>query len=106
MKVRDRTLKVSEYKGRWTNVSNVECPCRRCYNAHDCGWNRFDGTRVISMECATRFNNGCPEHPKTSHIFRSTKRLSKRKTGDVFRCIRCSQKCVMGDVDFHIKEEK
>jgi len=101
MKVRDKTHEVSEYKGRWTDASHPECPCRRCYNAHDCGWRRSDGVWVTSMECATRYNNGCPEHPNAIHLFRNTKRLSKRKSGDIFRCIRCGQKCVMGDVDFH-----
>ena len=108
MKVRDRTYKVTDYKGRWTEAVDAECPCRRCYNAHDCGYRRTDGIWVTSMECATNHSNGCPgtfidgkfELVTSTHLFRDTKRFSNRKRGDVFRCVRCGQKYALGEIKF------
>lgn len=68
MKVRDHTLALTEYKGRWTEASDVACPCRPCYNAHDCGWRDNQGKWTQRMECATRESSGCPSpQPEPAH---------------------------------------
>ena len=90
MQVRDRTKKLSEYKGRWTDAYESVCPCRPCYNAHDCGhqsrvYNRdgvwSDIEHIVRMECATRYNYGCPHPMKAAeHMFPVT------RTGYCRRC--------------------
>lgn len=79
MQVRDHTLPKTEYKGRPTEASDEMCPCRPCYNAHDCSdpvrvydkqgrW--VKNKTVPKMECATRWNKGCPSpKPDPEHIF-------------------------------------
>ena len=82
MKVRDLTLKKSEYKGRETDACDAVCPCRPCYNAHDCGYTNSQGKQVINMECATRWNCGCPDPmPKPEHITVGEGRKCKRCGG-------------------------
>ena len=73
MLVRDLTLKASEYKGRPTHALGGECPCRPCFNAHDCGrFNSYTGKHETRMECATRYSNGCPYPiPEPQHVYRS-----------------------------------
>lgn len=79
MLVRDRTLPKTEYKGRPTQAADEMCPCRPCYNAHDCGWTDYRGHRVVHMECATRYNHGCPSPmPEPEHIFSPRGRMCKR----------------------------
>lgn len=87
MQVRDMTLGVWEYKGKWTQASDSMCPCRPCYNAHDCGRNETRYTRAGEpyrewaprMECATRYNDGCPDPmPEPVHVFGKRGRLCKR----------------------------
>ena len=81
MKVRNHIKLVSEYKGRWTDASDAECPCRPCFSPHDCGFRASSGKWVISMECSTRYNSGCPDPiPEPQHIF---KNKNSRK------CVRC-----------------
>ncbi len=83
MIVRDRTHKIADYKGRPTDACDAACPCRPCYNAHDCGWRATDGEWVVSMECATRANQGCPHPlPEPEHLWNC------RHT----RCKRCGQR--------------
>jgi len=77
VKVRDRTLRRSEYKGREFDAFDADCPCRPCANAHDCGYYGYDraGKRawITRMECATRWNGGCPprEDPRCQpqHVY-------------------------------------
>ena len=79
IQVRDHTIKVTEYKGRWTYASDLMCPCRPCYNAHDCGHYIGSGTWIVSMACATNANDGCPSpKPKPEHIPPKRGRLCKR----------------------------
>ncbi len=79
MQTRDKTLTINDYKGRPTDCYDRQCPCRPCWNAHDCGYstNNPDPRRrwVTRMECATRHNNGCPRDeggnpPKPRHLVR------------------------------------
>ena len=80
MKVRDLTMKVTEYKGRLTEAYDRECPCRPCYNAHDCGRMGWGGG-WRDMQCATRYNFGCPHPmPDPQHI---------RPTPRTRKCQRC-----------------
>ncbi len=73
MKVRDMTKKRSEYKGRETDASEKVCPCRSCFNAHNCG-----SYGNVQMECATRYNCGCPRpKPKAEHSFNRVKRCKR-----------------------------
>ena len=68
MKVRDHTKKLSEYKGRWTDASDAACPCRPCYNAHNCSSDPRTYWEKPLMSCATRWNHGCPSStPEPEH---------------------------------------
>lgn len=84
MIVRDLTLKKTEYKGHPCYASGAFCPCRPCYDAHDC--NPPDprySKKVYSdtFSCAVNHNNGCPQPlPEPTHILN---RLG--------RCKRCGQ---------------
>lgn len=89
--VRDLTLPKTEYKGRPTEARDAMCPCRPCWNAHDCGHTgveylpdgRQRGKWTVRMECATRWNDGCPEPlPVPVHVPPSSKRATSR-------CKRC-----------------
>ena len=105
MEVRNQLLKLTKYKGRWSNSADQDCPCRSCFNAHDCGYRKPKGAWVISMECATRYNMGCPQNMiEPIHIFKHTKRFQNRKRNDIFKCLRCGQKLIMSKVNFIIKE--
>jgi hypothetical protein len=89
MRVRNRLLPKSDYKGRPTEALDGLCPCRPCFHAHDCGrpekvynkaglWitNRYP----VDMKCVTRENNGCPQPiPGTEHVYTSDRaRICKR----------------------------
>jgi hypothetical protein len=95
MKVRDKTLPKTDYKGRVTDASDEQCPCRPCYNAHDCGKPKpiyKNGVHISNdyvagrdMQCATRYNRGCPnpkrepEHVYTSERGKVCKRCGRRR---------------------------
>lgn len=84
MIVRDLTLKKSEYKGHPCYASEAVCPCRPCFNCHDCNPpNRDYSNNVYSdiFDCASRYNSGCPQpNPEPVHI------LNRQH-----RCKRCGQ---------------
>lgn len=104
MLVRDHTKKKSEYKGRECVVSDKFCPCRPCYNCHDCGCRLSSGKWMERMMCATNMTGGCPyvdDHlPVPLHIFKNTRRFQKRKVHDKFRCLRCNQVIELGEERF------
>lgn len=81
MEVRDRLLKKSEYKGRMTEASGEDCPCRPCYNAHDCGYTHSYHGWVVRMACSTRDNHGCPSPKREPEHRYSSDRARK--------CLRC-----------------
>lgn len=82
MKVRDYTQRVTEYKGHWTFAVDSNCPCRPCYNAHDCTPpSREHSNKVYSdiFHCATNWNNGCPHpFPEPGHILSPYGTVCKR----------------------------
>ncbi len=83
MIVRDRTQPKTKYKGRPTDARDELCPCRPCYNAHDCGRRNTVGQWRPDMQCATRYNGGCPDNlrkTEPSHVYRGPR-------GKV--CLRC-----------------
>ena len=89
MLVRDHTQDKGSYKERPTEANDSLCPCRPCYNAHDCGYYGYDrqgkSAWIVNMECATRWNNGCTrdengELPKPEHVY---------KTPGSRKCLRC-----------------
>ncbi len=104
MKVRDKRYKKTDYKGHEVECPSLSCPCRPCFNVHDCGYylpGKFGEKRWIShFECATWFNRGCSTSSRPKHLFKNTKRFQNRKVGDVFRCIRCGQLCKIGQGEF------
>ena len=111
MKVRELTEDLNRYKGHEieAGAGGKDCPCLPCFNVHDCGWTASSGKWVHSWDCATRHNSGCPERLRIPiHCFKSTKRFQNRKRGDIFRCVRCGQRLVMGEVNFtsFVPEEK
>ena len=70
MLVRDKTLGPRDYKGRFTDARDSSCPCRPCFNAHDCGRLNTMGQWTRDMQCATRYNGGCPNPaPTPEHVF-------------------------------------
>jgi hypothetical protein len=78
MLVKDK-LADSEYKRRPTVAVSLDCPCRPCYNAHDCGHRNTIGKWVERMCCITNFNNGCPnDKPKPVHTFKGKGKVCKR----------------------------
>ena len=73
MQVRDHTKPVKEYKGgHWTFAVDAVCPCRPCYNAHDCtppnpAYSKTAYSDVF--HCASNWNSGCPQpKPEPQHI--------------------------------------
>jgi len=87
MTVRDRSLKKSDYKGRPFDATDYCCPCRSCLNNHDCGRNQkvykdglwVENEWVPRMECATRYNQGCPRPlPEPVHDFGKARRYCRR----------------------------
>jgi hypothetical protein len=77
--VRDKTLKPTEYKGRPTLAVYKDCPCRPCYNAHDCGRLNSQGKWVPLMHCVTNWNRGCPDPDiEPEHIYVPRGRVCKR----------------------------
>jgi len=71
--VRDKTLPKSDYKGHPCYAVGLDCPCRPCYNAHDCTPpNRVYSRKVYSdvFHCASNWNDGCPSpKPVAVHDF-------------------------------------
>lgn len=101
MKVRDRLLDKREYKGRLTRASDKMCPCRSCWNPHDCGFRGGDGKWITVMRCLTNHNSGCPqdnnkELPRPIHIIRA----KAGGRGQTRICLRCREKVVIGECDF------
>ena len=97
MMVRDRSEPKGDYKGRPTACCEEVCPCRPCWNAHDCGYSQRVYSKeglwtsnkwIIRMECATRHNNGCPR-PK-----REPQHLYVSDRGKV--CKRCGHRRTLG----------
>lgn len=82
MKVRDRTMLRTEYKGRETDACERECPCRPCYCPHDWGRPGWDGKVVSRMVCNTRENNGCPSpQPEPQHVYVSDRAVVCKRCG-------------------------
>ena len=64
MIVRDLTNPKSDYKGRPCYAVGAFCPCRPCYNPHDCTPpNPAYSKKVYSetFHCACNWNTGCPQ---------------------------------------------
>jgi len=101
MKVRDRLLDKREYKGRLTGAADKMCPCRVCWNPHDCGYRGGNGRWIMVMRCVTNYKSGCPhdinkELPRPTHIIRA----KAGGRGQTRICLRCGQKVVIGECDF------
>jgi hypothetical protein len=107
MKVRNKLLSKKEYKGRLTEASDKMCPCRPCWNPHDCGYKNSAGKRIVDMYCLTNYSDGCPirigivsrkgELVMPVHILRSN---WHRKKGQIRTCLRCGQRVVIGEINF------
>lgn len=103
MKVRNKLLNKKEYKGRFTEASDKMCPCRPCYNPHDCGYRGGDGKWIVNMYCVTNYNNDCPTHLGGEllipiHTIRS--KWEYRRKGQIRTCLKCGQKVVIGEINF------
>ena len=69
MIVRNHLLGKKEYKGRSCHAVDQVCPCRPCYNCHDCGHSDSYYGWVESFQCAVNYNTGCPQpKPEPQHI--------------------------------------
>lgn len=86
--VRDKTKSKTEYKGRDTYAVNPECPCRSCWNSHDCGRINSVGKWVACVHCATNWNSGCPSAFTTRHMIKNNR---SRK------CSRCGKTLTLTD---------
>lgn len=72
MKVRDLSLEPDDYKGRITDAEFADCPCRDCYNAHNCARTDERYFTHPDMRCATRENGRCrPEGHPAHHDYRA-----------------------------------
>lgn len=101
MKVRDRLLNKGEYKGRLTEAADKMCPCRVCWNPHDCGYRGGNGKWMTVMRCVTNYKSGCPHDiikrlPKPIHVIRA----KAGGKGQTRICLRCGQRVVIGEADF------
>lgn len=69
---RDKTKLKTEYKGHECYVVDYDCPCRPCYNPHDCAPPNPAFSRKVHSDvfhCATNWNSGCPyPRPEPVHI--------------------------------------
>ena len=77
------------------------CPCRICYNPHDCGYRAGNGKWITVMRCVTNYKSGCPfdankELPRPIHIIRA----KAGGRGKARICLRCGQKVIIGEDDF------
>ena len=72
--VKDKTEERGSYKAHPCFAVHIDCPCRPCFNCHDCTPpNREHTNEVYSkvFHCATNWNKGCPEpEQKAEHIFK------------------------------------
>lgn len=104
MKVRDKRYKKTDFKGHEINCPYPDCPCLPCYNCHDCGYYLGHNEHkkwIENFDCATRSNCGCPsQKPRPKHLFKNTKKFQNRKSGDIFKCVRCGQLCEFGACKF------
>ena len=82
MNVRDKSR--TGYKGRIGWALDELCPCRPCFNMHDCGYTNSQGKWVLHMHCATSWNKGCPDDIDRipAHIYTSPRSRV---------CLRCGQ---------------
>ena len=90
-----------EYKGRLTEAADKICPCRVCWNPHDCGYRGGSGKWMTVMRCVTNYKNGCSfdinkKLPRPVHIIRA----KAGGKGQTRVCLRCGQRVVIGEVDF------
>jgi len=99
MKVRDKLQ--NGYKGHAVECPDKYCPCRPCFNVHDCGY-FLHGKYVERFVCATNFNEGCPQNEFGEYL-RPTHVLSvkTRRKGMVKKCHRCGQKVILGKGEFN-----
>jgi len=101
MKIRNRLLDKREYKGRLTGAADKMCPCRVCWNPHDCGYRAGNGKWITVMRCVTNYKSGCPfdinkELPRPIHVIRA----KAGRKGQTRICLRCGQRIVIGEADF------
>jgi len=101
VKVRDWLLDKREYKGRLAEAADKMCPCRACWNPHDCGYRAGNGKWITVMRCVTNYKSGCPfditkELSRPIHIIR----VKAGGRGQTRICLRCRQKVVIGECDF------
>ena len=76
--VRNKLLRVSDFRGRWTDACDSECPCRSCYHPHDYSIRLSTGFEV-RMLCLSRANEGCSDIlPVPQHIFTKRGKFCKR----------------------------
>ena len=105
MKVRNHIKLVSEYKGRWADASDADCPCRPCWSPHDCGYRGRDGKMIVDMQCAHRYNQGCPNpKPEPHHYFKSERsyvcaRCKARRTKAVAEAIKAKEAEIRGVIE-------
>lgn len=94
VQVRDRLE--DGYKGRPTFAVDRLCPCRPCFNAHDCGHSNSYSGWVTKMHCATNYNRGCPQPiPEPYHI---VKLKNPRVRPEKRRCVRCGETVKLGEL--------
>ena len=76
--VRDKTVNISEWNGKWTDASDNVCPCRPCYHPHDFGYSTQTGYKV-RIVCLSREHGGCPDvKPEPEHVYTKHGKVCKR----------------------------
>lgn len=80
--VRDKTQSIKGYKGHPCYATDKVCPCRTCFNCHDCTPpSPCHSKKMYSdvFQCATNYNRGCPDpKPQPKHISTKYGKVCKR----------------------------
>lgn len=62
---------------------------------------RYKKTDFKGHEINCPYPGGCPsQKPRPKHLFKNTKKFQNRKSGDIFKCVRCGQLCEFGACKF------
>lgn len=102
MKVRNKTYKKSEYKGKEITAPYPDCPCRPCYYIHNVGYRQSNGKWKDDFQCLTRHRSGCPDNKKANHLIRKDNPL-KRTAKTKRTCLRCGIRFKLKDNNFSVE---
>jgi len=104
---RNLLFKETDYKGHSIyNCPSEDCPCRPCWRPNNFRYDAGAYQWRDYWDCATRYYRGCPDNPKPVHILKNLKKLQKAKDGDIYWCLRCGAKVVIGKDAYEVQTVK